>query len=136
MRESFPAGEKPTNALVSVMLISPWPPPTPTPSQYNEFCRFWSWQSENGKYIPHFKYLYLTSYSCCSKACSVAFTLACGWGVGGSPNSDEGHTLWYSLYVRTLWHDAKVKIKYQVERLANVIYLKKKLPIFSMFPGS
>ncbi len=28
-------------------------------------------------------------------------TLACGWGVGGSPNSDEGHTLWYSLYVRT-----------------------------------
>jgi hypothetical protein len=30
-------------------------------------------------------------------------TLACGWGVGGSPNSDEEHTLWYSLYVRTLW---------------------------------
>jgi len=30
-------------------------------------------------------------------------TLACGWGVGGSPNSDEGPTLWYSLYVRTLW---------------------------------
>jgi hypothetical protein len=30
-------------------------------------------------------------------------TLACGWGVGGSPNSDEGNTLWYSLYVRTLW---------------------------------
>jgi len=30
-------------------------------------------------------------------------TLACGWGVGGSPNSDEWHTLWYSLYVRTLW---------------------------------
>ncbi len=29
-------------------------------------------------------------------------TLACGWGVGGNPNSDEGHTLWYSLYVRTL----------------------------------
>jgi hypothetical protein len=29
-------------------------------------------------------------------------TLACGWGVGESPNSDEGHTLWYSLYVRTL----------------------------------
>ncbi len=29
-------------------------------------------------------------------------TLACGWGVEGSPNSDEGHTLWYSLYVRTL----------------------------------
>jgi hypothetical protein len=29
-------------------------------------------------------------------------TLACGRGVGGSPNSDEGHTLWYSLYVRTL----------------------------------
>jgi hypothetical protein len=26
-----------------------------------------------------------------------------GGGVGGSPNSDEGHTLWYSLYVRTLW---------------------------------
>ncbi len=34
-------------------------------------------------------------------------TLACGWGVGGSPNSDEGHTLWYSLYVRTLWHRLK-----------------------------
>jgi hypothetical protein len=30
-------------------------------------------------------------------------TLACGWGVGGSPNSDEGRTQWYSLYVRTLW---------------------------------
>ncbi len=30
-------------------------------------------------------------------------TLPCVWGVGGSPNSDEGHTLWYSLYVRTLW---------------------------------
>ena len=30
-------------------------------------------------------------------------TLACEWGVGGSPYSDEGHTLWYSLYVRTLW---------------------------------
>ncbi len=24
-------------------------------------------------------------------------------GLGGSPNSDEGHTLWYSLYVCTLW---------------------------------
>ncbi len=23
--------------------------------------------------------------------------------LGGSPISDEGHTLWYSLYVRTLW---------------------------------
>ncbi len=34
-------------------------------------------------------------------------TLACGWGVGGSPNSDEGHTLWYSLYVRTLWKTPK-----------------------------
>jgi hypothetical protein len=34
-------------------------------------------------------------------------TLSCGWGVGGSPNSDEGHTLWYSLYVRTLWGRAK-----------------------------
>jgi hypothetical protein len=31
-------------------------------------------------------------------------TLACGWGVGGSPKPDEGHTLWYSLYVRTLWY--------------------------------
>ncbi len=30
-------------------------------------------------------------------------TLACGWGVGGSPISDEGRTLCYSLYVRTLW---------------------------------
>jgi len=36
----------------------------------------------------------------------------CFWGEGNtrwrergweSPNSDEGHTLWYSLYVRTLW---------------------------------
>jgi hypothetical protein len=36
----------------------------------------------------------------------------CFWGEGytrwrergwESPNSDEGHTLWYSLYVRTLW---------------------------------
>jgi hypothetical protein len=30
-------------------------------------------------------------------------TLACRWGVGGSPNYDEGHTLWYSLYVRTFY---------------------------------
>ncbi len=38
----------------------------------------------------------------------------CFWGEGNtrwrergweSPNSDEGHTLWYSLYVRTLWWD-------------------------------
>ncbi len=37
----------------------------------------------------------------------------CFWGEGNarwrergweSPNSDEGHTLWYSLYVRTLWY--------------------------------
>jgi hypothetical protein len=27
--------------------------------------------------------------------------------LGGSPNSDEGHTLWYSLYVRTLWSKGK-----------------------------
>ncbi len=36
----------------------------------------------------------------------------CFWGEGNtrwrergweSPNSDQGHTLWYSLYVRTLW---------------------------------
>jgi hypothetical protein len=36
----------------------------------------------------------------------------CFWGEGNtrwrergweSPNSNEGHTLWYSLYVRTLW---------------------------------
>jgi hypothetical protein len=36
----------------------------------------------------------------------------CFWGEGNtrwrergweSPNSDEGHTLWYSLYLRTLW---------------------------------
>jgi hypothetical protein len=33
--------------------------------------------------------------------------LPAGGGVGGSPNSDEGHTLWYSLYVRTLWYIAK-----------------------------
>jgi hypothetical protein len=32
--------------------------------------------SGNGKYKPHFKYLYLTSYSCCSKACCVAFGIA------------------------------------------------------------
>jgi hypothetical protein len=36
-------------------------------------------------------------------------TLARGWGVGGSPNSDEGHTLWYSLYVRTLWGKGKCR---------------------------
>jgi hypothetical protein len=41
-------------------------------------------------------------------------TLACGWGVGGSPNSDEGHTLWYSLYVRTLW------LRGIVEKGANI----------------
>jgi hypothetical protein len=38
-------------------------------------------------------------------------TLACGWGVEGSPNSDEGHTLWYSLYVRTLWTAVVLRIK-------------------------
>jgi hypothetical protein len=37
-------------------------------------------------------------------------TLACGWGVGGSPNSDEGRTLWYSLYVRTLWLSPSQKV--------------------------
>ncbi len=37
-------------------------------------------------------------------------TLACGWGVGGSPNSNEGHTLWYSLYVRTLWSESNVTL--------------------------
>jgi hypothetical protein len=39
----------------------------------------------------------------------------CFWGEGNtrwrergfeSPNSDEGHTLWYSLYVRTVWFPA------------------------------
>ncbi len=30
-------------------------------------------------------------------------TLAGEKGGWESPNSDEGHTLWYSLYVRTLW---------------------------------
>jgi hypothetical protein len=44
-----------------------------------------------------------------------------GWGVGGSPNSDEGHTLWYSLYVRTLW----------VEDLKGLYFLDK--PIFAPF---
>jgi hypothetical protein len=28
--------------------------------------------------------------------------------VGGSPNSDEGHTLWYSLYVHTLCQLSRV----------------------------
>jgi hypothetical protein len=37
-------------------------------------------------------------------------TLACGWGVGGSPNSDKGHTLWYSLYVRTLWAGRNLRL--------------------------
>ncbi len=41
----------------------------------------------------------------------------CFWGEGNtrwrergweSPNSDEGHTLWYSLYVRTLWSTYRV----------------------------
>jgi hypothetical protein len=40
----------------------------------------------------------------------------CFWGEGNtrwqergweSPNSNEGHTLWYSLYVRTLWREGK-----------------------------
>ncbi len=43
--------------------------------------------------------------------------LACGWGVGGSPNSDEGHTLWYSLYVRTLW-------VYQKKEKRHTYYMK------------
>jgi hypothetical protein len=30
-------------------------------------------------------------------------TLACGWGVGGESQFRRGATLWYSLYVRTLW---------------------------------
>jgi hypothetical protein len=30
----------------------------------------------------------------------VAGGMMGGWGVGGSPNSDEGHTLWYSLWYR------------------------------------
>jgi hypothetical protein len=30
-----------------------------------------------------------------------------GWE---SPNSDEGHTLWYSLYVHTLWVDRSVRV--------------------------
>ncbi len=35
-----------------------------------------------------------------------------GWGLGGSTNSDEGHTLWYSLYVRTLcYKDTKTKCR-------------------------
>jgi hypothetical protein len=42
----------------------------------------------------------------------------CFWGEGNtrwrergweSPNSDEGHTLWYSLYVRTLWQRAMAR---------------------------
>jgi hypothetical protein len=41
-------------------------------------------------------------------------TLACGWGVGGSPNSDEGHTLWYSLYVRTLWQIRYITKEYWI----------------------
>ena len=46
----------------------------------------------------------------------------CFWGEGNtrwrergweSPNSDEGHTLWYSLYVRTLW-SAQSMLYYQL----------------------
>ncbi len=42
----------------------------------------------------------------------------CFWGEGNtrwwergweSPNSDEGHTLWYSLYVRTLWMELSME---------------------------
>ena len=56
-------------------------------------------------------------------------TLACGWGVGGSPNSDEGHTLWYSLYVRTLWFNRIERmrafitvgqIKIQISKIYNM----------------
>jgi hypothetical protein len=30
-------------------------------------------------------------------------TLACGRGVGGVPIPARGHTLWYSVYISTLW---------------------------------
>jgi len=30
-------------------------------------------------------------------------TLACGRGVGGLPIPTRGHTLWYSVYISTLW---------------------------------
>jgi hypothetical protein len=46
-----------------------------------------------------------------------------GWE---SPNSDEGHTLWYSLYVRTLWQNAtgrvtgrRYHVQYNCENLSR-----------------
>ncbi len=44
-----------------------------------------------------------------------------GGGLGGSPNSDEGHTLWYSLYVRTLWYQS------------NYFFSKELLPGHAMY---
>jgi hypothetical protein len=47
-----------------------------------------------------------------SLVCPLPLVSGGQWGEGNtrwrergweSPNSDEGHTLWYSLYVRTLW---------------------------------
>jgi hypothetical protein len=47
----------------------------------------------------------------------------CFWGEGNtrwrergweSPNSDQGHTLWYSLYVRTLCSRAIVTVLYDL----------------------
>jgi hypothetical protein len=54
-------------------------------------------------------------------------TLACGRGVGGSPNSDEGHTLWYSLYVRTLW--STLSAACCIGNALNFLYLVRKRAI-------
>jgi hypothetical protein len=42
-------------------------------------------------------------------------TLACGRGVGGSPNSNGGHTLWCFLYISTLW------VQYTVLTLSRTV---------------
>jgi hypothetical protein len=39
-------------------------------------------------------------------------TLACGWGVGGSPNSDEVHTLHVVLYICTYFVGCTVLSQY------------------------
>jgi hypothetical protein len=43
---------------------------------------------------------------------------------GGSPSSDEGHTLWYSLYVRTLWSAGAVH--WTVSKFKNLLPLSLK----------
>jgi hypothetical protein len=51
-------------------------------------------------------------------------TLACGREVGGSPNSDEGHTLWYSLHVRTLCEEDNQKTEFFLDNHVNFAKLQ------------